>query len=175
MKKRLLLVFFLLSILFTVGCDDEEEIVETDVPVSDDGIVQLSCVSFAYGDIISCDSSSSFPITDSPMEVDIGDVPKGEIISVSVWISNGTTSTWNGSFHINWENNPSVCDSEFGYNANSYGDLEVQSGEDKQVIGSGTGCAGFWNVGAGAKEVTIYETDGTTVFHKLIGRFNLID
>ena len=41
MKKRLLLVFFLLSILFTVGCDDEEEIVETDVPVSDDGIVQL--------------------------------------------------------------------------------------------------------------------------------------
>ena len=175
MKKRLLLVFFLLSILFTVGCDDEEEIVETDVPVSDDGIVQLSCVSFGYGNFFSCDSSSSFPITDSPMEVDIGDVPKGEGITVQVKISNGTTSTWYGSFHINWENNPSVCDGEFSLNSTASGNIEVQSGEDKDVIGSGTGCAGELNVGAGAKEVTIYETDGTTVFHKLICRFNLID
>ena len=78
-------------------------------------------------------------------------------------------------FHINWENNPSVCDGEFSSNATASGNIEVQSGEDKDVIGSGTGCAGELNVGAGAKEVTIYETDGTTVFHKLICRFNLID
>ena len=47
----------------------------------------------------------------------IGDVPKGKIFWVSVGIPNGTTSTWNGSFHINWENNLSVCDSEFGNSA----------------------------------------------------------